>query len=160
MPPGRGRGARSSPTATAASVAFRALRTQASAPLDHVSSCYRAPPVYSVHHARAAPHETTYGARAHRPLSPSRAGSARPIGRASPDTARDACDTAPPEARGISGVVARPEPTPWAETSGNRARHARGETRTPYRPPPDSCRPCPGDYTIAVSPRPYAYPVW
>src|SRR4029434_8003287 len=63
------------------------------------------PPAHSVHPARAARGETASGAPVHRHPSPSRAAPAHPIGRASPGTARDACDTPRPQARGMLGVV-------------------------------------------------------
>src|SRR5215470_16640808 len=63
------------------------------------------PPAHTVRHARAARDETACGAPTHRHLSPSRAAPARPTRRASPGTARAACDTVPPAGRGTR--------TPW-----------------------------------------------
>src|SRR5262252_8440422 len=84
------------------------------------------PPAHNAHRARAGRGETACGAPAHRPPSPSRAALVHATGRASPHTARVACDTAPPRAHDIPDAVAGPVPTPWADISGNRARHARG----------------------------------
>src|SRR5467141_1014226 len=131
MPPGRGCGARPSPIATAASVAYRAPGTQALEPPGRVWWCCRAPPAHSVRPAHTAVGETAYGAPVHRHPSPSHEAPAHSTGRAFPGTVRDACDTTRPRARGMPGVVARPVPTPWARTTGNRARHGRGETHTP-----------------------------
>src|SRR2546428_9161471 len=83
-----------------------------------------------------------------------------PTGRASPNTAPGVCDTPPPQAHGMLGVVAHPVPTPGEGTNGNRARRDRGERRTPYRPPPGSCRPSPGGHTIGASPPPSGCLVW
>src|SRR5262249_650119 len=127
MPPGRGRGARPSPTATAASVAVRAPDRQGREPLGRGSWGGRALLADSVRPARAARGETVCGGRAHPRLLPSRAGPARPTRRASPGTARTACDTAPPVGRGRPGVVAHPVPTPGAGTTGSPARHGRGD---------------------------------
>src|SRR6266700_7572319 len=51
---------------------------------------------------------------------------AYPTHRASLNTARGACDSAPPVARGMPGVVAHRVPTLRARTSGSRARHGHG----------------------------------
>src|SRR5712692_8898668 len=48
-----------------------------------------------------------------------------PTPRASPSTAPDACDTAPPRAHGTPGVGVRLVPTPQGGTSGSRVRHGR-----------------------------------
>jgi hypothetical protein len=153
-------GATPSPIATEPWGDVPALRTRATVPPGRVSWWCKVPPADSVHHARAARGETACGAPVHRPPSPSRAGSARPTGRASLCTAPAACDTAPPAARGMLGVVARRVPTPRAETGGSRVRHNRDETRSPCRPRPDSCRLCLGGYTIAASRPPNASRAW
>src|SRR3989454_12818766 len=73
-----------------------------------------------------------------------------PTGRASPNTDPVVCDTAPPAAHGMLGVVAHPVPTPGEGTSGSRATHGRGERRTPCTLRPGSCRPCPGGHTTGA----------
>src|SRR5438876_9305613 len=113
MPPGRERGARPSPTATAASAAVRAPCTQALGLPDRGWWWCRAPPGHSVRPARAAPRETGYGAPVHHHPSPSHGGPARPIGRAGPSTAPVACDTGPPPAHDTPDVGVRPAPTLW-----------------------------------------------
>src|SRR2546425_6389270 len=91
----------------------------------------QAPPAHSARRARATRGETACGGPTHRHPSPSRVGPVHPTGQASPSTAPVACDTAPPRAHGMPGVVAHPMPTPGEGTSGSRVRHDRGETRTP-----------------------------
>ena len=83
--------------------------------------------VMAAHESR----ETTNGDPVHHRLSPSHGAPDHPTRRASPNTAAVACDTAPPSARGIPGVVARLVPSPRAGTSGSRARYARGQRRIP-----------------------------
>src|SRR4029434_3791331 len=131
MPPGRGRDTRPSPTATAASVAVRAPDRQGRGPLGRGSWWCRALLADSVRPARAARGETVCGDRAHHRLLPSRAAPAPPTRRASPGTARAACDTAPPAEHRTPHAVVHPVPSPGAGTSGSRARHDRGERRTP-----------------------------
>src|SRR5215471_3723873 len=131
MPPGQGRGARPSLTATAASVAVRAPDRQGMRPPGHGSWWCRAPPADSVRPARAARGEIVYGDRAHHRLSPSRGVPELPTGRASPNTAPVGFDTVLLVARGMLGVVARPGPTPEGGPSGSQARHGHGEKHTP-----------------------------
>src|SRR6266567_4805611 len=102
---------------------------------------------YSARPARAAGGETVYGDPMHRLRPPSRVGPVHPTGRASPNTAPVACDRARPPGHDMPDAVACPEPTPGGGTTGSRARHERGETRTPCRRPPDRCRSCLGDHT-------------
>src|SRR6266545_2849499 len=91
-----------------------------------------APPrAHSAHRARAGRGETAYDAPAHHRRSPSRVAPAHPTRRASPSTARGACDSAPLVARGMLDVVARPVPTPQAGTNGSRAKHALDQRHTP-----------------------------
>src|ERR1043166_3943110 len=89
------------------------------------------PPAHSAHRARASRGETACGDPVHHRRSPSRGAPAHPTRRASPNTARGGCDTAPLVARGMLGAVARPVPTPQAGTSESPARHGRGERRIP-----------------------------
>src|SRR5712692_11870356 len=119
--PGGVLSARRSLIATGASVAAHALDTRVTGLPGRASWWCRAPPAHSAHRALAAPCETVCGDPVHHRPSPSRGAPDPPTGRASPGTDRAACDTAPPAARGMLGVVAHPEPSPGEETSGSRA---------------------------------------
>ena len=86
-----------------------------------------APPLaHSVHHARAAPRETTCGVPAHHHRSPSRVALAHFTRRASPNIAPDAFDNESLAVCGMLGVVARRVPIPEGDTTGSRATHGLG----------------------------------
>src|SRR5437016_9318387 len=123
--------ARYAPIATGPLADVRVLDTRVMAPPRRASSYYKAPPAHSVRLARAAVGETACGDPAHHRLSSNRVAPAHPMHRASPRTAPAACDSAPPVARGMPGVVAHRVPTPQARTNGSRARHGRGGRHTP-----------------------------
>src|SRR5437870_2183556 len=117
--------------ARALSAVGHALRTRATAPPGREWWWYKAPLAHSAHRARAGRGETACDYPAHHRRSPSRAAPAHPTRRASPSTARVACDSEPLGARGIPHAVTRLVSIPEVGTSGRRARHGRGERYTP-----------------------------